>query len=159
MRRREGSSVGLVVGCLSIVWIATVFLILLVGSHVTGEMDPSVVASLAAQGIHVSAVEDTAAVPVGDAIGAARMALPLVGDSPVRASLVAVTDDTSRHNSQPTINREAWALTFGGVQVPINGPPPGPWGTYTSSTVVFVDARTEQYVEAVALSSNRSALP
>jgi len=127
-------------------------------STVSGVLDPAVAAALQQQGISVVAISDDTAVDASTAVSAARDAIPLVAGAKSSVSLVTFTDSQSSDGSGGRIyvDREAWAVVFTDVAMPILGPTPVKWGFYNSNTVVLVDARTGMYLEAFAYGSPRA---
>lgn len=119
------------------------------------------VSSLAKQGITVKAVSDSGAVSTSSAVSAAQLAIPAVqGAGSSSLALVSFTDSDngpvqSDGEVAPTyVDREAWVVTFHNIKVPLLGPPGTADGDYNADMLVFVDAQSGKYLEAIALATN-----
>jgi len=126
----------------------------------TGPIGASIKSDLARQGITVQDISDSSAVGPSTAVSAAQAGIPLTQGHASIASLVSFSDAQtgpvqSDGSVNPTyVNREAWAVVFAGVPIPFLGPAGSPTGSYNSNTVVFVDAKTGDYLEAIAIAAN-----
>ncbi|GBC86916.1 hypothetical protein HRbin12_00916 [bacterium HR12] len=120
-------------------------------------MNQALVAGLARQGITIEDTSAEGAIPPAEAVATARIAVPLVADAAPTESLVLITDEVygpedASGGVQPLyVERLVWAVVFTGVKVPILG---GVWvegDTYLADMVVFVDARSGEFLRAIAL--------
>ena len=113
--------------------------------------------------ITLASTTDATAIAPADAINAARDSNPLVADASGSASLVLFTDtaygpetasDSGASQISPTfVNREAYAVLFSGVEVPVLGPPGVKSSYYTGTLVAFVDPHTGAFLESIALNA------
>jgi hypothetical protein len=97
------------------------------------------------------------------AVSQAREEMPFVDDAAGAAVLrqftdmqygdEKATDDNAASNVEPIyVDRAAWVVTFDGVEVSRFGPhveDGRSWGSYTAQLVVFLDANTYEFLEAV----------
>lgn len=121
-------------------------------------MDPVLVDGLARQGVLVEDTSADGAISAADAVTSARVGIPLVADAAPTESLVLFTDevygpeDASGRVQPLYVKRLAWAVVFPDVKVPIMG---GivEGDTYVANMVVFIDARTGDFLRAIALAA------
>ncbi len=119
-------------------------------------MDERLAAELARDGIVVQDTSADGVIRPADAVAAARDALPLVADVTATESLVLFTDEVygpeaASGEVEPLyVERLAWAVVFAGVEVPIMGPVGTGGDTYTANVVVFIDARSGEFLRAIA---------
>jgi hypothetical protein len=139
--------------------------------------DQEVISHLETDEIYIDPVDEQTLVELGVideatyraraeiAISKARMEMPLSGDAPASADVQRFTDNQYGYESAPDdnaasdvepiyVDRLVWMVTFQGVEVPVLGPnyqndASGPFWTQTSNLVVFLDAETYEFLEAV----------
>lgn len=124
-------------------------------------MTPDVLAGPSQNGIDVQAASDSSAVSASTATNAAEVALPLASNTSSSYYSTLVTFSDAKSGSEGPngsvvpefTGREAWAVTYMGAQIPILGPTSS-GGSYKATVVVFVDAKTGAYLEAIAFAEN-----
>lgn len=122
-------------------------------------MDPVLVDGLARQGVLVEDTFADGAISAADAVTSARVTIPLVAGAAPTESLVLFTDevygpeDASGRVQPLYVKRLAWAVVFPDVKVPIMGGIGVEGDTYVANMVVFIDARTGDFLKAIALAA------
>jgi hypothetical protein len=120
-------------------------------------MDPALAAGLAKQGVFLEDTSGGGAIPAAEAVNNARVAMPLVADVAPTESLVLFTDeaygpeDASGRVQPVYVKRLAWAVVFTRVKVPIMGGVGMDGDMYAADMVVFIDAATGAFLNAIAL--------
>ena len=153
---RRTVAVVAIVALLAVTWVLAILARNSAATPAASALEPAVVSSLAAQGILVKSATDESAVSPSVAVTAAQAALPLTQDASASAALVMFSDvNTGPIQADGTVDpsyvdREAWAVVFDHVEMPLLGPPGTKGGSYDSDTVVFVDAKTGDYLEGIA---------
>ena len=133
------------------------------GDSPVAPLPTDLVAKLAEQGITFTAAETPGKVSEEQAIQTALVELPLVGSHPATASLVVFTDENhgsevKGETSLDLVERAAWAVVSEGVEVPLLGPQVEgrTVESYVATVIVFIDAETGEFLEAIALEWTRS---
>lgn len=125
----------------------------------TAPMSNATADALKQQGITVSDLSADSTVSAKDAVAVARQELyAIAGETPAEVSLVTFTD--AEHGKElpdgtiePTYaDKAAWAVVMTGVEVPVFGPnvEGRKVESYQGTLVVFVDAQSGDYLEAIA---------
>lgn len=127
----------------------------------TQGMDPTLVERLRSNGIIVEPLQsDAGAISASDAVAAAGEAGS--GDQSVHgvSALVSFTDtaygpaDGKGGISPLFVDVPAWAVVFAGVETPLLGPSDIADAYYKADLVVFLDARTGEYLNAISFAAN-----
>jgi hypothetical protein len=136
---------------------------------VASPMPAAEVAALEDSHITVSPLSETESVAVAapDAEATASKTLPLTAGSPASVALVEYTnydfgplDEKTGIVTPLFVKREAWAVSYTDVDVPLSGPPPAGGekalrsATYRAILVVFIDANSGEYLSAIAYADN-----
>jgi hypothetical protein len=135
------------------------------GREAVTPMTTSTVTALSQHGIAVTPAADASAVSVNTAVEAALASTPLLSTASSSSATLVMFSDTQTGTEEASgntvtpsyTNREAWAITFLGAQIPFLGAPvqgPGAPDTYTANAVVFIDARTGSYLDSIAWAAN-----
>lgn len=125
-------------------------------------LSPAVLTKLEANGITLEQPNGTASVSSEEALKVAASELPTFGSSQVSSSLVTVTDATYGKESadhgaaseiSPTVvGRLAWAITYQHATIPVfGGRDIESGGGVDSTLVLFIDAQTGAYIEAISV--------
>lgn len=127
-------------------------------------LSPAVLTKLEANGITLEQPNGPASVSSKEALRVAASELPTFGSRQVSSSLVTMTDATYGKESgdpggaseiSPTVvGRLAWAITYQHASIPVfGGRDMESGGGVDSTLVLFIDAQTGVYIEAISVQS------
>lgn len=119
-------------------------------------LDPTLVSELKTMQITVTPTSDESAISAEKAIEVAQNESPsTIGDAAPSATLVNYTNETYGAESSPAyVDRESWAVVFRSVPFPRQGPrlsSEQPSATYIADFVVFIDAKSGEFLNGVAI--------